>query len=130
MAAKKKSAIETRVGHPTGIVDDIIRPIVAKAARSIADRHGGKVGKIGKIADKMDAVADKSIMNRAGGYAKRGKTDKYNFIDNEVRVSGPKKSASKNYKKAAKAKNPYEKQMWKERAKVVSYNNIQKAKKK
>jgi hypothetical protein len=120
--AKGKPAITGM--HSQGIIDDIFRPIVAKAARKIADRG------VGKVAGKMDKIADKSIAKRAGSYAKKGKTSKYNLMDNEVRVSGPKKSPAKNYKKSSNSKNQYEKDMWKARAKVVNYNNIQKVKKK
>jgi len=38
MASKKKSAIEARQGHPTGIIDDIARPIMQKAANVVIEK--------------------------------------------------------------------------------------------
>jgi len=42
MASKKKSAIQARQGHPTGIIDDVARPIVQKAAKVVMSRAASK----------------------------------------------------------------------------------------
>jgi len=121
MAAKKKSAIELN-NKPKGIVDDILRPVIYGVSRAIADRGTGK------IASKLDNIADKTVIKRARSYAKKG-SNKVHFIDADVRVRGP-KTASKNYKAAAKAKSAYKKDMYKSRAQVVNRNTIEKLKKK
>lgn len=122
MAAKKKSAIELGNNRPKGIVDDILRPVIYGVSRALADRGTGK------IASKLDKVADKTVIKRVRSYAKKGNY-KDRFIDAEVSVRGP-KTASKNYKAAAKAKSTYKKDMYKSRAQVVNRNTIEKLKKK
>jgi hypothetical protein len=117
----KKPAI-TGLARPQGIIDDIVRPIVAKTARFIADKG------VGKTAQRLDKISDKSIKNRAGSYLKKNKLNKYNLIDNEMPVMGS-KSPAKNYAKSKKAKTVYKQQIYKDRAFVVNQTNIKNARK-
>jgi hypothetical protein len=42
MASKKKSAIQSRQGHPTGIIDDIVRPIIQNTAKAVKNKAASK----------------------------------------------------------------------------------------
>lgn len=120
MATRKKPAIQIRQGHPSGIIDDVILPVVSKAARAVADRG------VGKVASKLDNVADRAVTQRAKNYSQKGKTLKRDLVEAGVSVRGPKKP-SQNYKKAETSA---KKDMYKLRAYIVNQDIIRKTKKK
>lgn len=123
MATKRKPAVQTKQGHPSGIVDDIILPVIARAARAVADRG------VGKTASKLDSIANKAVTKRVKDYSKKGKELKRDFVEAGVRVRGPKKP-SQNYKKAATAKTSQQQDMYKLRAHLANQETIRKTKKK
>ena len=101
MASKKKSATQARQGHPTGIIDDIARPIVQKAARAVINktlpRSNSKIANKAYYAarDIEKKVADK----RVASYLK--KSDSLNQKELQV-FMGKKKASAKKVRSSAK----------------------------
>ncbi len=100
MAARKKSAIETRVGHPTGITDDILLPIADKVLKTVRKTANKKyIKQIDKLESKPIKRASQSKkLNTA--YKKQDKLSRRSEdglgIGNERRRQGYEDLAEKN----------------------------------
>jgi len=103
MASKKKSAIQARQGHPTGIIDDIARPIIGKAARAAlnATNKGTKVGgvrsKIRKAAGNINVEND---TRRFQSYQRKAESLYKKDVDDML--AGKKRSAGSIYRSTKK----------------------------
>jgi hypothetical protein len=104
MASKKKSAIQARQGHPTGIIDDVARPIIQKAARAVVDktlpRSNSKIANKAYYAarDIEKKVADK----RVASYLKKEES----LYQKELQAfMGNKKASAKKVRSSAKKRN-------------------------
>ena len=103
MAYKKKSAIQARQGHPTGIIDDIARPIIGKASRAAlnATNKGTKVGgvrsKIRKAAGNINVEND---TRRFQSYQRKAESLYKKDVDDML--AGKKRSAGSIYRSTKK----------------------------
>lgn len=104
MASKKKSAIQSRQGHPTGIIDDIARPIVQKAAKAVINKTLPRSNS--KIANKAYYAArdieKKVAEKRAMSYRDKAES----LYQKELQVfMGNKKASAKKVRSSAKKRN-------------------------
>ena len=129
MAVKRNPAIQARQGHPEGIVDDIIRPVVGKVASVLAEVGAAKHGsRIAKKQTKLAGVAYRADAARVSSYRKRGKDMKAALLEDNYGMRGSKTSPAKNYKNAAKEKGGYSADYWKNRASLINAVQVSKAK--
>jgi hypothetical protein len=104
MASKKKSAIQARQGHPTGIIDDVARPIVQKAARAVIEKTLPRSNS--KIANKAYYAARdierKVVDKRVASYLKKEDS----LYQKELQTfMGNKKASGKKIRSSAKKRN-------------------------
>jgi len=70
MASKPRKAFDG-VGRPAGIIDDVVRPIIQKGARKIANKAMvGTSKRSYRIMSAADKLEDKMLRKRVSGYIK------------------------------------------------------------
>lgn len=96
--AAKKSAIEARQGHPTGIIDDIAKWGYKKLSSRAATKTTKAFSKFEKLAKSQGGSIDTSVKSRAAAKARKyNKTmTKYGY-GGKMDVYG-KKAGYKGYK--------------------------------
>ena len=104
MASKKKSAIQSRQGHPTGIIDDAVLPVVQKAAKAVINKTLPRSNN--KIANKAYYAArniEKKVADkRVASYLKKEDS----LYQKELQVfMGNKKASAKKVRSSAKKRN-------------------------